>query len=277
MLYTETINRALKVAYECHSGQVDKAGTPYIMHPLHVAEQLCFEDEVLTGLLHDCLEDAPKRFQTFYEELKITHPEVARALQVLNRKNGVVQSYSDYIKDVSKNRLARIVKFYDLKHNLDSHRFDGTDKEQSMQLADRYRSALGIIEESEETVCGTDIIIGLDDYDTMIVIEEYPYKITLSRAKKKLNRSIFDNIYVPIRVELEPLGVSRGIKKVFRNESVICQPAQKAVYDAKKQSRVKFSSIIPNRHIIVSFGNCTVTPSEEFINIGELRITEQLI
>ena len=47
------IDDVLKFAYEKHKGQFDKAGVPYILHPLHVALQMETEDEKIVALLHD--------------------------------------------------------------------------------------------------------------------------------------------------------------------------------------------------------------------------------
>ena len=57
MIYTPLTVKAMNVAYNAHHGQKDKAGAPYIFHPIHVAEQM--EDETTTciALLHDVLED----------------------------------------------------------------------------------------------------------------------------------------------------------------------------------------------------------------------------
>ena len=44
MIYTKLTNKAIKLAYQAHDGQVDKAGMPYILHPIHLAEQMDDED-----------------------------------------------------------------------------------------------------------------------------------------------------------------------------------------------------------------------------------------
>ena len=57
MVYTELTNRALRLAYQAHQGQVDKSGVPYIFHPAHLAEQMEDEISCCAALLHDVVED----------------------------------------------------------------------------------------------------------------------------------------------------------------------------------------------------------------------------
>ena len=40
MIYTPLTNKALRLAYAAHHGQLDKSGQPYIFHPYHLAEQM---------------------------------------------------------------------------------------------------------------------------------------------------------------------------------------------------------------------------------------------
>ena len=40
MLYTPKTKVALRICYEAHAGQLDRAGAPYVFHPFHVAEQM---------------------------------------------------------------------------------------------------------------------------------------------------------------------------------------------------------------------------------------------
>ena len=51
------LEKAIKIAVEAHTGQVDKGGNPYILHPLRVMLSLNTEEERIVGVLHDLVED----------------------------------------------------------------------------------------------------------------------------------------------------------------------------------------------------------------------------
>ncbi len=54
-----TLERAIVIAVEAHAGQIDKAGSPYVLHPLRVMLNLRTTDERIVGVLHDVCEDCP--------------------------------------------------------------------------------------------------------------------------------------------------------------------------------------------------------------------------
>ncbi len=52
-----TLERAITIAATAHAGQIDKAGAPYILHPLRVMLRVTTEAERITAVLHDVIED----------------------------------------------------------------------------------------------------------------------------------------------------------------------------------------------------------------------------
>lgn len=54
-----TLERAIQIAAAAHAGQVDKAGQPYILHPLRVMLRVQGLHERMAAVLHDVVEDSP--------------------------------------------------------------------------------------------------------------------------------------------------------------------------------------------------------------------------
>ncbi len=144
MIYTELVNKAIDIAYEAHHGQKDKAGRPYFVHVMHVAEQMDDEYSTCAALLHDTLEDTDIDSEILEREFP---REVVDAVKVLTRRKDT--DYFDYVREVKKNPIARKVKRADLAHNLDAARFDGTGRVQSERHKQKYTQALEIINNSQ--------------------------------------------------------------------------------------------------------------------------------
>lgn len=101
-----------------HGDQTRIGGEPYYTHPLSVGEILCVKGYVndvyfLTGLFHDLLEDTDA---TEDEILQFGGKQVLDAVKLLTKNDGYIMD--DYIKDISNNEVAKIVKLADRLHNL---------------------------------------------------------------------------------------------------------------------------------------------------------------
>ena len=55
MIYTTMTKQALRIAFDAHKDQIDKAGLPYIYHPAFLAEQMYDEISVCVATLHDVI------------------------------------------------------------------------------------------------------------------------------------------------------------------------------------------------------------------------------
>ncbi len=118
MVYTTLTNAVLKFIYKAHEGAVDRAGLPYVYHPLTVAATMDDEDSTVVALLHDVLEDTSYTLEDI-KGLGVSEKAI-EALQLLTHDKD--EPYMDYIQRIKSNPLAAKVKLADLKHNSDLSR-----------------------------------------------------------------------------------------------------------------------------------------------------------
>ena len=143
MINTKLTRLASKIAYEAHKNQFDKAGVPYIFHPIHIAEQMDSEESCVVALLHDVIEDSDITLEILS---KYFNDDIITALRVLTKKEN--DDYVMYIKRVKTNKLATKVKIKDLEHNRDLTRLDEvTDKDRKRSL--KYWQAIRYLEDIE--------------------------------------------------------------------------------------------------------------------------------
>ncbi len=90
-----TLERAIAIAVEAHAGQIDKAGAPYILHPLRVMLAVSSTDERIAAVLHDVCEDCPGwtpdrlRAEGFA-------PQIIAALDSVTKREG--EGYDDFVR-----------------------------------------------------------------------------------------------------------------------------------------------------------------------------------
>lgn len=137
----DQLELALKVALKAHEGQLDRAGQPYILHPLTVMQHVDSAAARVTAVLHDVVEDSDK---TLADLAKLGFDqEVLAAVDLLTHREGV--PYDDYVRALKDNPIARQVKLADLAHNMDIRRMDSPlDKSDYERLA-KYRRAWAIL------------------------------------------------------------------------------------------------------------------------------------
>lgn len=141
MIYTDLTKKAMKLAYDAHNGQKDRAGIPYIFHPLHLAEQMDDEIACTVALLHDVVEDTIVSMQQLEKEFPI---EVIEALKLLTHDKSV--DYFEYVEKVKSNTTAKKVKIADVMHNSDETRLDSIS-DNDLKRREKYQKALKILKD----------------------------------------------------------------------------------------------------------------------------------
>ncbi len=131
------LDRAIELAKQHHEGQTDKAGKPYIEHPLRVMNQVESEEEKIVAVLHDIVEDTNISLNDLRNEG--FSEEVVSAVECLTKQDG--ENYDSYIERISFNPLAVKIKLADLEDNRDLTRLpEVTDKD--LKRIEKYDKAL---------------------------------------------------------------------------------------------------------------------------------------
>lgn len=131
------LERAIEIAAAAHRGQTDKAGKPYILHPLRVMMACEGQDTRIVAVLHDVIEDTdwtPEAMRT-----EGASNEILAALDAVTRHND--ETYSEFIERAARNEIGRAVKIADLHDNLNLSRIAQPTQADFARM-DRYRAAL---------------------------------------------------------------------------------------------------------------------------------------
>ena len=141
----EALAKAISIATAAHEGKFDKGGKPYILHPLHIMNELMFDTQLaIIAVLHDVVEDSSYSF----DELVIDgfSDRVLAALILLSHDEN--EDYlQDYIPKVCTNYDAIRVKRKDLEHNSDITRLKEINDKDIIRLK-KYHSAFTMLDEA---------------------------------------------------------------------------------------------------------------------------------
>ncbi len=135
-----TVEDAIALARRAHAGQVDKAGAPYISHPLRLMEAMDTDEERMVAVLHDVVEDSDV---TLANLLDAGYPSaVVQAVELLTKPEH--EDYFDYVRRVKQNPLARKVKLADLRDNMNRTRIARPTEKDDRRI-EKYQQALEIL------------------------------------------------------------------------------------------------------------------------------------
>lgn len=139
------LDKAIRISAKAHEGQKDKAGQPYILHPLRVMFSRKNDTERICAVLHDIIEDTDISIE--YLRKESFSQEVLTALDALTKRAN--ESYDDFIGRVIENKIACHVKLADLLDNMDLSRISNPIEEDYKRVK-KYRKAADRIFESME-------------------------------------------------------------------------------------------------------------------------------
>ena len=124
----ELIAQAVEYAREKHKDQKRKDGSPYIIHPLAVAEIVAEMgldmDTILGALLHDCIEDTDASFDDIATRFGTTTAELVEGVTKLTRANfssteeAQMENLRKMFMAMSKDIRVVLIKIADRLHNM---------------------------------------------------------------------------------------------------------------------------------------------------------------
>jgi len=133
----ELLSKAIIIATKEHDGQIDKAGKPYILHPLRVMMNVESMDAKIVAVLHDTLEDTNlKVYDLIIEGFS---NEIIDAIECLTKNKN--EDYMDFIRRCKTNDIAKIVKLADIEDNSDLSRIENPT-EKDYERNRKYKEAI---------------------------------------------------------------------------------------------------------------------------------------
>ena len=133
------INRAVDYANKKHAVQKRKDGSPYIIHPLAVAqivtEMGLDQDAILGALLHDCIEDTDASHEDIERLFGATVAELVEGVTKLTRANfssteqAQMENLRKMFMAMSKDIRVVLIKIADRLHNMRTMQYQSPEKQ----------------------------------------------------------------------------------------------------------------------------------------------------
>ena len=142
-----TLGKAIAIAAQAHQEQCDKAGAPYILHPLRMMLRMRSETEMMVAILHDVVEDT----EWTLDQLRQAgfSEEVVQAVECLTHRDQ--ETYEAFITRVCTNPVASKVKLADLEDNMDMRRLSNLTEKDVQRLRKYHRAWLALRQVGDAT------------------------------------------------------------------------------------------------------------------------------
>ena len=212
------IEKAYKVAYEAHKGQVRKSGEPYIIHPLCVAIILADleldKESIAAGLLHDVVEDTVMTDQELEQEFGSEVALLVDGVTKLGQLNYSADKVEEQAENLRKMFLAMakdirviLVKLADRLHNMRTLQYMTPEKQK-----ETARETMDIYAPIAQRLGISKVKVELDDLSLKYLKPEIYYDLVKQINQKKDERQHFvEQIVEEVRAHIDAAGIEAQI------------------------------------------------------------------
>ncbi len=137
-----TLDDAIALARTAHAGQLDKAGRPYIGHPLRVMARVATVEEQITAVLHDVLEDTDVTAEGL-RAANCPEPVIAAVVALTKQPD---EPLTESMARAAADPIARVVKRADIADNNDPARLRLLDPEVADRLRAKYAQSIELLD-----------------------------------------------------------------------------------------------------------------------------------
>lgn len=246
----DIIKKAYVYSAKVHQGQLRKSGEPYLIHPLEVAgilaELKLDEASIVTGLLHDTIEDT---LATSEELTELFGPEVAQlvdgvtklskfsASATLSQEEKQAENFRKMIIAMAQDIRVILVKLADRTHNMRT--LDHMSEEKQARIA---QETLDIYAPLANRLGISWIKIELEDLSFRYVKPQEFFNLQEKLNKRKKEREKYiDDTSALVRTKLEERGLKGDVSGRFKHVY--------SIYKKIKQQGIEFDQI----HDIIAF------------------------
>ena len=209
----DRVNLAVDYAREKHKDQKRKDGSPYVIHPLAVAEivaELGLDEETILGaLLHDCIEDTDASFDEIVKLFGQTCAELVEGVTKLTRANFTsneqeqMENLRKMFMAMSKDIRVVLIKIADRLHNMRTMQYQTPAKQllkcrETMDIYAPLAYRLGMQKVKWEL---EDIALRYIDPASYTAITDH------LKAQKEKDEAFMNAVQERIRTRLEEVGI----------------------------------------------------------------------
>jgi GTP pyrophosphokinase len=212
------IEKAYRVAYEAHEGQLRKSGEPYIIHPICVAiilaELELDKETIIAGLLHDVVEDTvftkEQIAQEFGDEVALLVDGVTKLTQ-LSYEHDKIESQAENLRKMflamAKDIRVILIKLADRLHNMRTMQYQSPEKQK-----EKSRETLDIYSPIANRLGISKIKVELDDLAMQYLMPDVYQDLVKQINMNKTNRDAFiKSIIKEVKMHIDDAGIEAEI------------------------------------------------------------------